>query len=160
MRPAQPPRWPQLLIWLWLKKPVPKMEPWQVEIWTKTCGLPLLFNFEPHPSPAAMMAVAHPRDPCRRAARLKGGRAFRRLSQGRVTCRAPLRQAMWPWLAARASCGTDTIPSSEERLKVQFSGTQIWLRLRSTKLGTKAGQPKRNKPQSPHPTATNLLGEH
>ena len=38
------------LTWLWLKKPVPKMEPWQVETWTNTCGLPLRsFNFEPQP---------------------------------------------------------------------------------------------------------------
>ena len=35
-------------IWLWLKKPVPKWNPGKWEIWTKTCGLPLLFNFEPH----------------------------------------------------------------------------------------------------------------
>ena len=26
------------------------MEPWKVETWTKTCGLPLLLNFEPHRS--------------------------------------------------------------------------------------------------------------
>ena len=26
-----------------------KLEPWQVETWTETCGLPLLFIFEPRP---------------------------------------------------------------------------------------------------------------
>ena len=28
--------------------------PWQVETWTKTCGLPLLFHFEPHPNDPTM----------------------------------------------------------------------------------------------------------
>ena len=31
------------------KKNGTKMEPWQVDPWTKTCGLPLLVDFEPHP---------------------------------------------------------------------------------------------------------------
>ena len=32
--------------WLWLTKTGTNME---LETWTKTCGLPLLFNLEPHP---------------------------------------------------------------------------------------------------------------
>ena len=34
-------------LWLCLKKSGTKMDPWQVETWTKTCGLVLLVNFEP-----------------------------------------------------------------------------------------------------------------
>ena len=38
-------------IWLWLKKPEFQngLPDRQVDTWTKTCGLPLLSNFEPHP---------------------------------------------------------------------------------------------------------------
>ena len=39
-----------LYTWLWPKKPeFQNGLPWYVETWAKTCGLPLLFNFEPHP---------------------------------------------------------------------------------------------------------------
>ena len=36
--------------WPWLKKPDCQNQTWKVEAWTKTCGLPLLFDFEPHPN--------------------------------------------------------------------------------------------------------------
>ena len=38
-----------IYIRLWLKKTGTEMELWYVETWTKSCGLPLLFDFEPHP---------------------------------------------------------------------------------------------------------------
>ena len=31
-----------------------KMDAWSVETWTNTCGLPLLFHVEPHPTHAAL----------------------------------------------------------------------------------------------------------
>ena len=40
-----------------------KMEPWQVETWTNTCGLPLLVNFEPHPS--GFRPQCEPKERCR-----------------------------------------------------------------------------------------------
>ena len=39
----------KMYMWRWIKKPVPKWVALVTETWTKTCGVPLLFNFEPHP---------------------------------------------------------------------------------------------------------------
>ena len=72
---------PLVTFWPWLNKP--KFQnglPWEVDTWTKTCGLPLLVNFEPHPfhRDARCLPLAHPEDPRRNPGRaLSSARSWR-----------------------------------------------------------------------------------